>query len=66
MSSNFLRNTALTLSTLLLASVIAAPRPHFASSTAALSQPANDGNGPGGGDPNPDCPGGSDCVVHAL
>jgi hypothetical protein len=31
--------------------------------TATLSQPANDGNGPGGGDPNPDCP---DCVVRAL
>ncbi len=51
----------------MVAGAIAAPRPHFASTTSALSQPANDGNDPGGGgggnDPNP-CT--DNCVVRAL
>ena len=66
MYASFLRTIALTVSTLMIAGAVAAPRPHSVSTASALSQPANDGNDPGGSggnDPNP-CT--DNCVVRAL
>ncbi|HXE08754.1 MAG TPA: hypothetical protein VN612_12715 [Acidobacteriaceae bacterium] len=63
MSLKSLRISAVTLTLVLLGVMAGRSVPFHSSATATISQPANNGNGPGGGDPNPDCP---DCVAHAL
>ncbi|HWG16883.1 MAG TPA: hypothetical protein VN678_03405 [Acidobacteriaceae bacterium] len=63
MSLKTLRISAFTLSLALLGVTAAHSVTIHSAAAATISQPANNGNGPGGGDPNPDCP---DCVAHAL
>jgi hypothetical protein len=63
MSLKTLRISAFTLSLALLGVTAANSVTFHATTAATISQPANNGNGPGGPDPNPDCP---VCVVHAL
>lgn len=63
MSLKTLRISAFTLSLVLLGITTGRSMTFHASATTTISQPANNGNGPGGGDPNPDCP---TCVADAL
>jgi hypothetical protein len=63
MSLKTLRISAFTLSLALLGVTAANSVTFHASTVATISQAANNGNGPGGGDPNPPCP---DCAVRAL
>lgn len=62
MSLKSFRIPALTLSLTLFATLgsQAVTLHHRAGTT--LSQPSNDGNGPGGGDPNPMCPNPNECA----
>jgi hypothetical protein len=63
MSLKTVRISAFSLALALLGITTGRSVVFHASTAATISQPANNTNGPGGGDPSPECP---TCVVRAL